>query len=192
LDAAARLELSKPANQASIVSPNSPTPERELLHDLNYPQLHTTHIHLIHRRLDRAVITMADSNPIGIANVSFRYNMMMYSHINPLTMTIHSFPTNGMRYMCSLSTPSGLFKLTSVQPQDCRQAWCRLYYYGMHTCSPISIGRVMILIHLFTIGSWRVWPRKDDIHQHSILHNHQELCRPQTPSSKASRQDCRD
>lgn len=40
-----------------------------------------------------------------------------------------------------------------------------------------------------SLGRWRVRTRKDNLHQHALLHHHQELCRPQAPPPEAGRQD---
>ena len=39
------------------------------------------------------------------------------------------------------------------------------------------------------LGCWRVRAWQDDLHQHALLHHHQELRRPQAPPPEAGRQD---
>jgi hypothetical protein len=73
-----------------------------------------------------------------------------------------------------------------VQAQDCCKARRCLYHNG-RTHRPYHASSM-----LTAAGCRRVWSRKDDLHQHAVLHHHQELCRPQATTPQADGQDGRD
>jgi hypothetical protein len=73
-----------------------------------------------------------------------------------------------------------------AQAQDCCKARRCLHHNGMFSCPRLNT------IGLTITGCWRVRSRKDDLHQHALLHHHQELCRPQATTPQADGQDGRD